>query len=117
MPHRPLHHRDRKPTIPINTNQIDSERAGSMSLELLLAKQRIGEPNAERGDLPIRTHSQDQYHKRYVSNPDGMIGDISAKKQWHEHFSRSALSALLKKSGFAVVRFGGTGLFSRPIGQ
>ncbi|MCH9023662.1 MAG: class I SAM-dependent methyltransferase [Planctomycetes bacterium] len=65
----------------------------------------------------IRTHSQDQYHKRYVANPDGLIGDISAKKQWHEHFSRNTLIALLKKSGFAVVRFDGTGLFSRPIGH
>jgi len=65
----------------------------------------------------IRTHSQDQYHKRYVANPNGLIGDISAKKQWHEHFSRATLNALLRKSGFAVVCFDGTGLFSRPIGH
>jgi len=61
-------------------------------------------------------HSKQEYVLRYVSNPDGLIGDISAKKRWHEHFSRSYLAKLLNKSGFRVERFDGSGYFSRIIG-
>lgn len=62
-------------------------------------------------------HSQEEYKYRYVSNPDGLIGDISAKKRWHEHFSREKLRKLLSKAGFSVIDFDGTGFFSRVIGN
>jgi len=62
-----------------------------------------------------RRHSNAEYECRYVSNPNGLIGDISAEKHWHEHFSRAKLQKLLKKSGFSVVDFDGTGFFSRVI--
>lgn len=60
-------------------------------------------------------YSKAEYEQRYVSNPDGLVGDISAEKRWHEHFSRAKLERLLNKSGFAVVAFDGTGFFSRII--
>ena len=28
------------------------------------------------------------YESRYLSNKDGLIGDIEAKKAWHQHFSK-----------------------------
>jgi len=61
-------------------------------------------------------HSAEEYVHRYVSNPDGLIGDVSADKRWHEHFSRRKLGNLLEKGGFSVIEFDGTGLFSRFIG-
>lgn len=62
-----------------------------------------------------RRHSQEEYDRRYVSNPDGLIGDISATKRWHEHFSRSGLESLLNRNGFSVVEFDGAGLFVRVL--
>jgi len=62
-----------------------------------------------------RRHSKAEYEQRYVSNPDGLVGDISAEKRWHEHFSRAKLEKLLNKSGFGVVAFDGAGFFSRII--
>ena len=62
-----------------------------------------------------RTHSESEYEQRYVSNPDGLVGDISAEKRWHEHFTRAKLEKLLNKSGFEVVAFDGSGFFSRII--
>ncbi len=44
-----------------------------------------------------------------------MIGDVCAKKGWHEHFSRTGLEKLLIDCGFTVVEFDGTGLFGRVI--
>ncbi len=35
-----------------------------------------------------RRHSPQEYKHRYVSNADALVGDISATKRWHEHFSR-----------------------------
>jgi SAM-dependent methyltransferase len=64
-----------------------------------------------------RTHSRQDYDRRYSSNPDGLIGDISSKKAWHEHFSRRYLKELLDKEGFAVREFDGAGFFSRPLGN
>ena len=80
----------------------------------------------DRGNLKFRfpklhrwyyclRHSQQEYQYRYVSNPDGLIGDISAKKRWHEHFSREKLSKLLAEAGFNVIDFDGTGFFNRAI--
>jgi len=60
-------------------------------------------------------HSRQEYEYRYVSNPDALIGDISAKKRWHEHFSRPKLQEFLTQAGFTVIDFDGTGFFSRVI--
>ena len=62
-----------------------------------------------------QTHSEQEYQGRYVSNPDGLVGDISAQKRWHEHFSDTKLGAMLGKCGFDVSRFDGSGLLARPI--
>ena len=62
-------------------------------------------------------HTQEEYERRYVANPNGLIGDISSKKRWHEHFSRAKLHKLLKEAGFDVIDFDGTGFFSRVIGN
>jgi len=62
-------------------------------------------------------HSQEEYEYRYVSNPDGLIGDVSAKRRWHEHFSRAKLHKLLTEAGFDVIDFDGTGFFGRVIGN
>jgi ubiquinone/menaquinone biosynthesis C-methylase UbiE len=62
-----------------------------------------------------RSHSQQQYEYRYVSNPDGLIGDISVKKRLHEHFSKAKLGKLLNNAGFEVVEFDGCGFFYRFI--
>lgn len=60
-------------------------------------------------------HSREEYEYRYVSNPDGLIGDISARRRWHEHFSRPRLQELLAEAGFNVIDFDGTGFFGRVI--
>lgn len=64
-----------------------------------------------------RKYSQEEYERRYVCNPDGLVGDISAEKRWHEHFSRAKLGKLLNESGFEVVSFDGNGFFGRIIGN
>jgi ubiquinone/menaquinone biosynthesis C-methylase UbiE len=60
-----------------------------------------------------RKHTQAEYEYKYVSNPDGLVGDISVNKRWHEHFSKAKLERLLNLSGFTVVCFDGTGKFRR----
>ena len=60
-------------------------------------------------------HSAAEYERRYISNPDGLVGDVSAEKRWHEHFSREKLAALLDRSGFAVTEFDGAAFWGRPI--
>ena len=45
------------------------------------------------------------------------LGDISAKKRWHEHFGRDKLRKLLVDVGFSVVDFDGAGFFGRVIGN
>jgi SAM-dependent methyltransferase len=62
-----------------------------------------------------RKHSREAYEYRYVSNPDGLIGDISAEKRWHEHFTRRYLAELLAQSGLTVTEFDGTAFFGRLI--
>jgi ubiquinone/menaquinone biosynthesis C-methylase UbiE len=62
-----------------------------------------------------RKHSREEYERRYVSNPDGLVGDVSAKKRWHEHFSRRKLAGMLNRNGFPAVRFDGTGFFLRVL--
>jgi SAM-dependent methyltransferase len=62
-----------------------------------------------------RKHASEEYERRYVANPDKLVGDISAEKRWHEHFSRRKLGKLLSDAGFAVEKFDGTGFFSRLI--
>lgn len=60
-------------------------------------------------------HSKKEYEYRYVANPDGLVGDISAEKGWHEHFSRKKLTGLLANSGFTPEFFDGSGFFARAI--
>jgi SAM-dependent methyltransferase len=62
-----------------------------------------------------RKHSRARYERRYVANPDGLIGDVSARKRWHEHFSRDRLQMLLNYNGWAVAKFDGAGLFVRVL--
>jgi SAM-dependent methyltransferase len=62
-----------------------------------------------------RRHSAPEYERRYVHNPDGLVGDISARKRWHEHFDRRGLERLLYRSGLAVVEFDGAGFFLRIL--
>jgi SAM-dependent methyltransferase len=62
-------------------------------------------------------HSREEYERRYVSNPDGLVGDVSAEKRWHEHFSRRKLGDLLAQAGFSIIDFDGAGFFGRVIGN
>lgn len=62
-----------------------------------------------------RRLSADQYRRRFQAHPDGLIGDISARKRWHEHFTAGRLAELLRGSGFEVVEFDGSGLLTRPL--
>ncbi len=62
-----------------------------------------------------RRYSAAQYARRYLGNADGLIGDISARKAWHEHFSRDRLQMLLNYNGWAVAEFDGSGLFVRVL--
>jgi SAM-dependent methyltransferase len=62
-----------------------------------------------------RRHTREEYDRRYATNPDGLVGDVSARKRWHEHFSRGRLAALLNRGGFSVVEFDGTGWFMRIL--
>lgn len=64
-----------------------------------------------------RRYSRAEYEERYVSGRDGLVGDISAEKRWHEHFSRPKMRTLLAEAGFEVDAFDGTGLFARVIGN
>ena len=61
-------------------------------------------------------HSRAAYERRYVSDPDGLVGDISARKRWHEHFRRRDLAALLDRAGLEVLEFDGSCFFERPLG-
>lgn len=61
------------------------------------------------------THSKQEYESRYISNPDGLIGDISARKKWHEHFSHSDLQKLVNNSNLKVDKFDGAGFFFRIL--
>jgi SAM-dependent methyltransferase len=62
-----------------------------------------------------RKCSAAEYEHRFVSNPEGLVGDISAKKRWHEHFSREKLAKLLNHSGFEIVYCDGSGFFKRVL--
>lgn len=60
-------------------------------------------------------HSRQEYERRYVSNPDGLMGDISATKGWHEHFTQTKLGNLLRQGGFAPVLFDGSSFWNRLL--
>ena len=62
-----------------------------------------------------RRHSREEYDRRYAANPEGLVGDISAKKRWHEHFSRRKLAAVLNSNDFSAAEFDGAGLFMRIL--
>jgi len=60
-------------------------------------------------------HTREEYERRYVSNPDGLIGDVSAEKAWHEHFTEQHLAEILARAGLEVVEFDGSAFFTRAI--
>ncbi len=62
-----------------------------------------------------RNHDRSEYEQRYSTNPDGLIGDVSAAKRWHEHFSHNTLNRLLTECGYVVTEFDGTGYFARLL--
>ena len=62
-----------------------------------------------------RRHSPADYERRYLANPDRLIGDVSVAKRWHEHFSSGQLGQLLNDGGFEVVAFDGAGFFRRVL--
>ncbi|MFP4216317.1 MAG: class I SAM-dependent methyltransferase [Phycisphaerae bacterium] len=63
----------------------------------------------------VRKHGREEYLRRYVDNPEGLVGDISMKKRWHEHFRSDGLKQLLRSSGFEVLDIDGAGFFWRLI--
>lgn len=72
-------------------------------------------PRLHRSFFRLR-HTEEEYNYRYTANPFGMIGDIEAKKSWHEHFTAKSMKRLLEKSGLQIVEFDGMGFFARPLG-
>jgi ubiquinone/menaquinone biosynthesis C-methylase UbiE len=60
-------------------------------------------------------HSREEYDRRYRCNPDGLIGDVSAEKAWHEHFTEEHLAWLLRQSGLEVVELDGSAFFTRAL--
>jgi SAM-dependent methyltransferase len=60
-------------------------------------------------------HSRAEYDHRYRCNPDGLIGDVSAEKAWHEHFTEQHLAELLEQSGFEIIDFDGSAFFTRAF--
>jgi SAM-dependent methyltransferase len=61
------------------------------------------------------SHSDEEYNQKYTENKFGLIGDIEAKKGWHEHFSRRHLKNILQSHGFIVNEIDGCGYFWRLI--
>ena len=59
--------------------------------------------------------SKEQYEKKYLNNPFGLIGDIEAKKAWHQHFTKEELSQILIEHKFEVIEIDGCGFFWRLI--
>jgi SAM-dependent methyltransferase len=62
-----------------------------------------------------RRYSRGKYYDRYVDPSNGLIGDIEVEKRWHEHFTSSHLSVLLRDVGLEPVDEDGAGLFARPF--
>jgi SAM-dependent methyltransferase len=60
-------------------------------------------------------YSRQEYDYRYVHNPDGLVGDVSAQKRWHEHFTEKQLKDMLDREGFEVLAIDGSGLCTRMI--
>ena len=69
-------------------------------------------PNIHRMFYTLN-HSKKDYEKKYLHNPDGLIGDIEIEKSWHQHFSKKELKELLNECGFSVLSFDGSGFFTR----
>jgi len=63
----------------------------------------------------LAARSREDYERRYVAGPDGLVGDVSARKRWHEHFSQAGLAAVLGRAGFEPVAFDGSSLLARPL--
>lgn len=63
----------------------------------------------------VRNHSQEEYQRRYCGNPEGLVGDVSSKKRWHEHFCGAKMRDLFERSGFETVKFDGSGFIIRLI--
>jgi SAM-dependent methyltransferase len=62
-----------------------------------------------------KRHSAQEYHYRYVDNPNGLIGDVDKEKAWHQHFKMRELSDLLTSNGFEIKDLDGFGVFGIPI--
>ena len=62
-----------------------------------------------------RRHTRAEYERRYLANPDGLVGDVSAQKRWHEHFTQPRLAEMLSRNGFEAVAFDGAGFFLRIL--
>ncbi len=60
-------------------------------------------------------HGREAYEYRYVHNPFGLVGDVSASKRWHEHFTSDSLKEILHYCGFDVIDVDGAGFFMRII--
>lgn len=56
-------------------------------------------------------HSENEYRKRYIDSPHGLVGDIEKEKGWHQHFRDEEMISLLNKSGFAIHILDGSGFF------
>jgi SAM-dependent methyltransferase len=63
----------------------------------------------------VSRYGKDYYHEHFVKCSNGLIGDIEVEKRWHEHFTHSELSVLLKSCGFFVEYEDGYGFFYRII--
>lgn len=71
-------------------------------------------PRLHRGFYSLR-HGREAYRRRYLENPDGLMGDVSARKRWHEHFRPARLESLLAEQGLSVKEWDGSGFWARLV--
>lgn len=62
-----------------------------------------------------RRLGKEMYHRIYVDNPEGLIGDVEKAKGWHQHFSKKELSDIVVRNGFEIVKLDGAGYFYRLL--
>lgn len=71
-------------------------------------------PRLHRWFYSLR-HGAAAYRQRYLDNPDGLMGDVSARKRWHEHFRPQRLERMLNEQGLQVRVWDASGFFTRLI--